>query len=246
MKYAQVFIVLIALLVVLAICSASLHRVSTVYAEPDIPKTWDDVALAALEIPVADPRGVPKHVPAEYYYRIPVRPIYKSYSVYAPGHEPPGYLEWLKQQEPVILWDDGPHKPPLQTEDDWIKAGELVFDSSLGYNFLATVTEVRDPAWYGQTGALVAKDGTMPLAQYVIRKKGVVDVGGGTGCAGCHTRLMPDGSILKGAQGNLSPPRLFSYRVRTSAMGTSKDAGLALARFRNMLQGFFGMPSTLR
>jgi hypothetical protein len=31
-----------------------------------------------LEIPLADPVGSPKHVSADYYYRIPVAPIYKS------------------------------------------------------------------------------------------------------------------------------------------------------------------------
>jgi len=52
---------------------------------PMIPKTWDDAAMAALEIPLADPVGSPRHAPADYYYKMPVRPIYKQYPVYAPG-----------------------------------------------------------------------------------------------------------------------------------------------------------------
>src|SRR5262249_37438613 len=72
---------------------------------PNVPKTWDDEAMATLEVPLADPVGSPKHVRADYYYKIPVRPIYKSYPVYAPGHEPPGYVDWLKQQEPLVIWD---------------------------------------------------------------------------------------------------------------------------------------------
>jgi len=150
-------------------------------------------------------------------------------------------MEWLKQQEPVIVWDDGDHRPPLRTEEDWIKAGEIVFDSPTGYNALATVAEVRDPTWYEKTGTPTAKDGTMPLARYVIRKKGVVDLGGGNACAGCHTHIMPDGSVLKGAQGNISAPHLFAYRVRTDA-GTAKDANQALARRRAGLKGFYAMP----
>ncbi len=82
----------------------------------DIPKTWDDGEIARHEVPLADPSGSPKHVSSDYYYRIPVRPIYKGYPVYAPGHEPPGYMEWLKQQEPVIVWNDGGHAPALQIE----------------------------------------------------------------------------------------------------------------------------------
>ena len=70
---------------------------------PVVPKTWDDAAIAALEVPLADPIGSPKHVSSAYYYKIPVRQIYKQYPVYAPGREPAGYMEWLKKQEPVIL-----------------------------------------------------------------------------------------------------------------------------------------------
>src|SRR5262252_8655228 len=90
---------------------------------PAIPKTWDDQAMATLEVPLANPIGSPKHVSADYYYKIPVRPTYKQYPVYAPGHEPPGYMEWLKRQEPVIVWDDKGHRPPLETEADWTRAG---------------------------------------------------------------------------------------------------------------------------
>jgi hypothetical protein len=52
-----------------------------------VPKTWDPEAIATLEVPLANPVGSPKHVSAEYYYRIPIAPIYRSYPVYAPGHE---------------------------------------------------------------------------------------------------------------------------------------------------------------
>jgi hypothetical protein len=85
---------------------------------PDIPKVWEDAAMATLEVPLADAVGSPKSAPADYYYKIPVRPIYKCYPIYAPGHEPPGYLAWLKQQEPQIIWDDKGHAPRLKTEAD--------------------------------------------------------------------------------------------------------------------------------
>lgn len=81
-----------------------------------IPKAWDDAALAALQVPLANPVGSPKQVSADYYYEIPMRPIYKQYAVYAPGHEPPGYMELLQQQEPVVIWDDKVHAPGLKTE----------------------------------------------------------------------------------------------------------------------------------
>jgi hypothetical protein len=80
----------------------------------------------------------------------------------------------------------------------------------------------------------------MRLFSYVIRKKGVVELGGGA-CAMCHTRLMPDGSILKAAQGNISAPHVFAYRVRTDAGGRDGE-NQALAGFRSFLKGFYAIP----
>ncbi len=57
---------------------------------PAIPRTWDAEALATLEVPLPNHEFSPKAVPVDYYYKIPVRPIYRGYPVYAPGKEPPG------------------------------------------------------------------------------------------------------------------------------------------------------------
>jgi hypothetical protein len=53
-----------------------------------------------LEVPAPDPAFTPKAVPVDYYYKIPVRPIYKGHPVYAPGREPVGYFDSLKRREP--------------------------------------------------------------------------------------------------------------------------------------------------
>lgn len=183
--------------------------------KPNIPKMWVDAEMAELEVPLADAASSPKHVSAEYYYRMRVRPIYKTYPVYAPGKEPPGYLEMLKQQEPEIIFD--PAK--LKTEADWIKAGEVVFDAPIamggGTGFNRTDgLYVRDPRWFAHTRTPVSKDGIMPSYRYVIAEKGKVQVGVRS-CGMCHTRVMPDGSIIKGAQGNFPFDRAFAddYRV---------------------------------
>jgi hypothetical protein len=68
--------------------------------KPTVPRMWDDDAMPTLEVPLANPIGSPKPVSADYYYRIPVRPIYKQYPVYTPGREPAGYMEWLKNRTP--------------------------------------------------------------------------------------------------------------------------------------------------
>jgi hypothetical protein len=175
---------------------------------PVIPKTWDDEAMASLEVPRADPAKSPTHVSADYYYRMPVRPIYKSYPVYAPGTEPPGYQEWLKQQEPEPAFDAS----KLKSEADWIKAGELVFEAPTSYNAIVTAANVSDPQWYEKTGTPVAKDGTLPWFRYVVREKGKIELGT-TSCAMCHTRVLTDGTVAKGAQGNFP----FEYAAATFA-----------------------------
>src|SRR5262245_36577065 len=165
---------------------------------PVIPKVWDDQEIADLELPAADAANSPKQVSADYYYRIPVRPIYKSYPVYAPGKEPAGYEEWLTRQEPEVEVFD---VSKLKTEADWIKAGEVIFDAPIFYNAVVKAKQVTDPAWYEKTGARAAKDGTMPYFRYVVRERGKVELGT-ISCTMCHTRMLPDGTIVKGAQGN--------------------------------------------
>src|SRR4051812_38669334 len=70
-----------------------------------IPRVWQDAALEQLEVPVSQPEYSPRPVSEDYYYRIPVLPIYKSYPVYAPGRVPPGYMEKLKQIRPEIAFN---------------------------------------------------------------------------------------------------------------------------------------------
>ena len=175
---------------------------------PNIPKTWVDAEMEELEVPLADPIGSPKHISADYYYRMPVRPIYKSYPVYAPGKEPSGYLDWLKQQEPEILFDAA----KLKTEADWIKAGEIVFDAPLGSGPVTEATDERTNAYYEKTATPLTKEGIDPSSRYVIREKGKVEIGGG-GCVSCHTRVMPDGTVIKGAQGNPAFDRSFAFSM---------------------------------
>jgi hypothetical protein len=198
---------------------------------PTIPKTWDDAAMATLEVPLADPVGSPKHAPADYYYKIPVRPIYKSYPIYAPGHEPPGYMDWLKQQAPQIIWDDAGHRPSLQTKKDWLNAGETVFDADTG-GAVFTLPEIRDNNWYQRTGMPTTPDGVLPYLKYVIRQKGKVEISSFS-CSMCHTRVMPNGSVLKGAQGNIPFERALAYTMRTSF----KPEDVRLFE-----QGLFGAP----
>jgi hypothetical protein len=174
-----------------------------------IPRSWDDQAMATLELPLATAGASPVPVSAEYYYRIPVRPIYKTYPVYHPDQEPSGYFARLKVVEPEILSLDF---SKVTTADDWIRIGEMVFDTPIDYDIAGSPARFRDASYYTTLGIPIAHDGTVPFVRYVVREKGKVEVGV-LGCGTCHTRVMPDGSVVKGAQGNFpfdrtAPPDL--------------------------------------
>jgi len=164
--------------------------------------------MAELQLPLVDAGASPKQVSSDYYYRIPVRTIYKSYPVYVTGKEPAGYFEWLKQQEPKSDFD----VRELKTEADWIRAGELVFNSPVSYENVVQVADVRDPRWSEKLAIPMTKDGTLPWFRYVVREKGKVELGA-LSCGMCHTRVMEDGTVIKGAQGNLPFERAAALTV---------------------------------
>ena len=62
----------------------------------------------------------------------------------------------------------------------------------------------------------------------VIRQKGRIDVGI-LGCGMCHTRVMADGAVVKGAQGNFPFDRAMAYDVREGG-SVAIEANRKLAR----------------
>jgi hypothetical protein len=189
-----------------------------------IPKVWDERALRDQELPVVVSRFSPKPVPADYYYKIPARTIYKSYPIYAPGREPVGYLEKLKAVEPEIVFDPA---QLFKTNEDWIRAGELVFEAPTDYNNFVSPAMACDPKWYEQTGVRLTKDGIMPYARYVVRQKGRVDVGG-LSCSMCHTRVLEDGTVIKAGPGNFPLDKTNGYLARRTSLEENRRAFLAL------------------
>jgi hypothetical protein len=187
---------------------------------PVVPRAWDEAALATLEVPAPDGAYTPKAVPVEYYYRIPVRPIYRGYPVYAPGHEPPGYFDTLKQRDPEVLWDDTV-RPRLETEADWITAGELVFDSAIFYDNVATAADVRTPDWHTKVQPPLSRGGIVPFTTYVVREKGRVELGNNA-CGFCHTRVLRDQTVVKGAQGNFPFDRAVGYSTLARSVESAR------------------------
>jgi len=200
--------------------------------QPEIPRTWANEAVAVLEVPLANPRFSPVHIREAEYYQIPARTIYKSYPVYHPSREPAGYMEWLKQQDPQVAFDTS----KLKSREDWLEAGEIVFNAavSLGPVFFSAA-DVRDPGFYAKTGMPVSRDGTIPFARWVIRRKGEVELGS-MGCNTCHTRVMPDGTIVPGAQGNNPGDRQGAGMLRRAA--EAGDSAKVLERIRAFARQF--------
>jgi mono/diheme cytochrome c family protein len=167
-------------------------------AQAQVPTTWEQTEVDTLELPAALPAYSAIHIDQHGYYGIPSRVIYRDYAVYAPDREPADYQEWLKSREPEVAFDSS----KIHSADEWVKAGELVFNAPTSFSAVFfSADNLRDPEFYSKTGMPIAADGTVPFARWVIRRKGVVELGS-MGCNTCHTRVLPDGSVAPGAQGN--------------------------------------------
>jgi hypothetical protein len=135
--------------------------------------------------------------------------LYKSYPIYHPSREPAGYLDQLRALDPEPAF----HPATFKTEADWIAAGRDVFEMPIDYEGpIVTMQMVRDSAWYERHRMPLAADGTLPFARYVIRQRGKVEVGN-VGCAMCHTRVLPDGTAILGAQGNFPFDAVFAAEI---------------------------------
>ena len=98
----------------------------------------------------------------------------------------------------------------LGTAADWTAAGRLVFEMPIDFDGpILRPAQVRDPAWYARHRVPVAADGTMPYARWVVRERGRIELGN-TACALCHTRVLPGGAVVLGAQGNFPFDQVFA------------------------------------
>ena len=194
---------------------------------PEIPKTWVDAEIQDLELPPALPKVAVRYITADFYYRMREGKVYKSYPVYAPGREPAGYLESLRKAEPEIAFDAG----KLRTRAEWERAGELVF-AAPSQVFPVPEAPEELTAFRSAMGRVRAgRDGVIPGVVYVVREKGKVEFGS-LSCATCHSRVMPDGTVIQGAQGN----QPFDPPFGASLLGAPDVAA------RQAEMGLFGVP----
>ena len=193
-----------------------------------VPRVWTQAAVDSLEVPLTNPKYSPVHIREEAYYRVPARIIYRNYPVYTPEREPAGYMDWLKSRAPEVAFDAS----VLHTREQWNAAGALVFNAPTSFNpVFFTAENLRDPGFFRRAGMPVAKDGTIPFARWVIRKTGTVELGS-MGCNTCHTRVLGDGTVVPGAQGNNANDRQGALLLRASA------AAIGEAKTLDRVRGF--------
>ena len=71
-------------------------------AQSKAPKIWDDKALEDWATPIAGVGVRPGHFSSAEYYAVAAQNL-KTYPVYRPDREPPGYWDSLQRQKPQPL-----------------------------------------------------------------------------------------------------------------------------------------------
>jgi hypothetical protein len=156
----------------LVICSLAAAADNEKIWKPEIPRVWDEVALADWMTPVAGLNVRPSHISPTGYYAIPEYNL-RSYPVYMPGREPAGYWEMLQRVGPQPLFE--PEK--LKTEADWIAAGERIFEEAAIPQMASfdpqLIAQMRDPEFMRRHDAKSLPNGTILLLRWLPTSRGV-------------------------------------------------------------------------
>ncbi len=198
---------IVALLLVLACAIDGSAREHRKHVQPPaivVPRLWDARELANWATPLAGLGLPPSFVSEAEYYAAPVDNL-RTYPVYHPDREPPGYREALVRSGPKPLIEP----ETLRTQADWIAAGRRVFleldtasSRSDDPRVLEHFTSASSIDRYRDAGHdAMSADGILLDYRWVIENDGKLKLSFSS-CAGCHTRLMPDGSLLEGAPCN--------------------------------------------
>jgi hypothetical protein len=151
------------------------------------PVIWDDRALADWATPVGKVQIRPAHYSSAEYYAAPAENL-RTYPVYRPDKEPPGYWESLQKKKPESLVDVS----RMRTRRDWIAAGERGFreiDTPLARtDDPALLAMARDPATFADVPGLA--DGSVLEPRWVITNSGVMLTT--LECGSCHIAVAAD------------------------------------------------------
>jgi hypothetical protein len=222
--------------------SAQLSR--AVPTEEDVivcPKIWDEKELAMWATPVAGLGVRPGHYSEEEYYAAPIINL-RTYPVYHPKFEPPGYREWIKSQGPRRLIE--PEK--LKTKADWIDAGRVVFEglSSPGFHISdpAMLSFLSDADAIDAHDDIVTKDGQVLPYRWVVDESGELKVSAAA-CTSCHFLVLPDKSVVFGpGPGNLPTGDKPASPVFAALLATVSEPVVKMHSEGEVFYSYFGVP----
>ena len=183
------------------------------------PRIWDDTALADWATPVAGLNVRPAHYSSAEYYAVPAENL-RTYPVYHPDAEPPGYWAELQKKKPEPLID--PRE--IRTAADWIAAGERAF-REMDNVFTrsddpALIAQARDPRSF--EGFMKLPDGTALGARWVVTEQGVMLTV--PACASCHRGITPAGTLMIGGPGGTRASGSLRFGFQTPLTGPGGTA----------------------
>jgi hypothetical protein len=189
------------------------------------PRIWDDAALADWATPVATLNVRPAHYSSAEYYSVPGDNL-RTYPVYHPDSEPPGYWEELQKKKPEPLVDVS----KIRSTADWVAAGETAFREIDNFwsrsDDPALIAQARDPKTF--EGVFKLPDGSAFGPRWVVTAEGAKL--SSPACSACHFTVRTDGTVAfagpRGPRPSGSPP-LIPRGLGVIAAG----APLAMQRF---------------
>lgn len=175
-----------------------------------IPVTWNMKSIKEFHLPPPDTSVKVVYASEEYYNSLPEHTITKTFPMYIVEKERPGYLDSLRQLQPEVVFD--PAK--IMSEEDWIKAGELVFNWPVAYTPVNGKVSGIDYSLFKNGNGKFTKDGIYLFSSYILDGKGKLLVGS-LSCASCHTQITEAGQVIKGGQGNVFNNVRFAKAIET-------------------------------
>ena len=179
--------------------------------ETRVPQIWNDAALADWATPLAKIQIRPSHYSSADYYSVPADNL-RTYPVYLPDKEPPGYWEALQKRKPEPLVDFS----KIRTKQDWSIAGARAFreiDSPLTRSDdPALIARARDAKTFANVSGLA--DGTVFEPRWVVTDRGVMLTN--LECAGCHSSVTAERTIHYGGPPLAAPEGVGQTSVRNA------------------------------
>ena len=201
-----------------AASAAALSLVVSAQTVP-VPKIWDDSVLADWATPVAGLNVRPAHYSSAEYYAAPVENL-RTYPIYHPDAEPPGYWDELQRKKPAPLID----VREIRTAADWVKAGERAF-REMDNVFTRTddpalIAQARDPRSF--EGFMKLPDGTAWGPRWVVTDHGVMLTV--PACGSCHRGIAPTGALMVAGPGGTRAPGSPRFGFQTLLTGPGGTA----------------------